>query len=103
MDTITQANPATVRDACDLLKLFSSENHPYHRGNDACREKARTDLAAAIASQDAAELSDAMHEARYRLGLFCTVCMEPLEDDENIDAGYCSLYCCQRDNADGDA
>lgn len=103
MDTITQATPATVRDACDLLKLFSSENHPYRRGNDACCEKARTDLAAAIATQDAAELSDTMHEARYCLGLTCSVCGEDLDDMENVDAGYCSLYCCQLDNADGDA
>ena len=89
------ATPAQLEEARKLLVLFSSQPLSYRRGAADDRANARGVLVGAIAANGAGEwdMGDAIHEARYYLGLTCLECSAVLEDSEQMRHGYCSREC----------
>lgn len=91
--TVT-ATPAQLEEARKVLALFSTQLLSYRRGTTEDRAKARGILAEAIEANGAGEwdLGDAIHEARYYLGLTCFECGTLLEEDL-LRIGSCSREC----------
>lgn len=92
--TVT-ATPAQLEEARKVLALFSTQLLSYRRGTSEDRTKARGILADAIEANGAGEwdLGDAMHEARYYLGVTCLECSTVLADDAQMRHGHCSREC----------
>lgn len=88
------ATPEQLRTARKVLALFSTQILSYRRGTTEERAEARRVLAEAIAANGAGEwdLGDAIHEARYYLGLTCLECGAELEEDL-LRIGSCSREC----------
>ncbi len=91
--TVT-ATPAQLEEARKVLALFSTQLLSYRRGTTEERAESKRVLAEAIAANGAGEwdLGDAIHEARYYLGLTCFECGTLLEEDL-LRIGSCSREC----------
>lgn len=87
------ATPEQLRQAAELLALFTDPKHPHRRGPAAEVEQARLALAAEIETQDADGLHDTIYEASYHLGLFCRECGDELLEDHELREGYCTREC----------
>lgn len=88
------ATPEQVSDARKVLALFATQLLSYRRGTTEERAESKRVLAEAIAANGAGEwdLGDAIHEARYYLGLTCFECGTLLEEDL-LRIGSCSREC----------
>ena len=91
--TVT-ATPAQLEEARKVLALFATQLLSYRRGTTEERAESKRVLAEAIAANGAGEwdLGDAIHEARYYLGLTCFECGTLLEEDL-MRIGSCSREC----------
>lgn len=95
MNTTTQATPEQLREARELLALFTSHEHRYRRGTPAERTEHQRVLADAIVTEGAGEwdMGDAIGDARYYLALDCCECGEELTEEGQLREGYCSREC----------